>query len=168
MNDAAQLKDEGRFAADLYLQSLVDHGEAMNHEEAGGAFAETVCDEIIMARKGGTQDDQMRLLSFLSRIGEALWWQAEKEREERSALSFDLAELRRLIVHAHQAANKALGDVENQELPIDAVAMVLTYLQAMGRVVCGPAVQPDDGEGKQVARVIQFALAGVAKKGGAA
>lgn len=168
MNDAAQLKDEGRLDADLFLQSLADHGDAMSHEEAGAAFARAVWDEMKRAAESDDSATTLRLLSFLSRIGEALWWQAEKERAERSALSFDLAELRRLIVHAHQAANKALGDVENQELPIDAVAMVLTCLQAMGRVVCGPAVQPDDGEGKQVAQVIQFALAGVAKKGGAA
>ena len=91
MSDCYRMTEEGREAADLFLEMLVDTGDAMSHEEAGGAFAETVCDEIIMARKGGSQVDQMRLLSFLSRIGEALWWQAEKEREERSALSFDLA-----------------------------------------------------------------------------
>lgn len=161
---------EGRFAAELFLQSLADHGEVMTHEEAGGAFAETVCDEIIKARRGGTQDDQMQLLSFLARIGEALYWQSEKEREERNAFTFDGAELRRLIAHAHEVADKALGDFENHMLLVDTVAAVVKDMRAAARLIGmeGGGSTSETAAGRQVSAVISLSLAGAAKKKGGA
>ncbi len=73
---------EGRLAADLFLQSLEDHGDGMNHEEAGGAFCEVVIDEIIAFYKQAEKEFRFgRLSGFMVRIGEVLWWSSEERRE---------------------------------------------------------------------------------------
>jgi hypothetical protein len=76
---------EGWLAATLFLQSLEDHGCAMNHEEAGGALLETVEDEIVAFQKAENQEVGFgRLSGFMCAIGAALWW-SSKERRERAA-----------------------------------------------------------------------------------
>ena len=76
---------EGWLAATLFLQSLEDHGSAMNHEEAGGAFCETVEDEIIAFQKAEDKEVGFgRLSGFMCAIGTALWW-SSNERRERAA-----------------------------------------------------------------------------------
>lgn len=81
----------GRWAADMFIQSLHDYGEAMTHEEAGDAFAETVFEEMRKTAESNWVASAQQFHAFLARIGEVLWMMAEKERMERCAVSADHA-----------------------------------------------------------------------------
>lgn len=163
----------GRIDADLFLQSLADHGDAMTHIEAGEAFAQVVCDQMgVIARAadagidGDACDDAKHFYAFLVRIGEALHQLSEMEREQRNAFSFDGGELRRLIAHAHDVAGTALCHSDNLSFLADAATAVVKDLRAMQRLLGTETDVPDAAANKQVAQVISLALVGAARKKG--
>lgn len=78
-------RENGKLAALLFLQSFEDHGDGMNHEEGGRAFAEVAIDEIASFLRSDSKEDRLgRIGGFMCTIGEALWW-ASEDRRQRAA-----------------------------------------------------------------------------------
>lgn len=72
---------DGQLKARLYFQSLIEHGQAMGRDVAGGASSEAVFDELLLYKRSDSPASGLaRLSGFLSFIGEILWEVAEEKR----------------------------------------------------------------------------------------
>ena len=74
--------DDGQLAARLFLQSLIEHGDAMDQKEAGEAFCGVVTDEFRSFLKSENKETgSVQLAGFLCFIGEVLWQQTDPQRQ---------------------------------------------------------------------------------------
>lgn len=97
--------EDGSFKADIYIQSLHDHGAAMRQEEAYTAFNETLNELIDEGVQTGFDTlAAKRLEGFTCRIGGRLWQLVAKgETETTAGQAIDL-------IHRAQAKAGAVTD----------------------------------------------------------